>query len=362
MSGANRPRDQRFAILLPSLKFGGAERVALNLARALKALGWDVAILVMSREGEFLAEAEREYEVVDLKSDRTRKLPGRLASYLSVHPTDILLSSFWKLNLCACVARLFVAPQKLLLWEHSPPSISKNSPKLLYAISASLLYRMADRVICVSGGVRDDVARWTVGLKGRLRVIANPIPPPSAPLAAVHAPGGTKRIAWVGRLDDPKNPQLLVEAFALVANRIDAEVVYVGDGPFRMQLEQRCRELGLQQRVMFAGFQPAPYDILSNCDLLALTSDREGLPTVLVEALHCGLGVVSTDCGQGVHEILCGSTYGTIVPKNDPRALAGAIESELNLPRDRATQMHGAERFRPDVIATEFLSAAGDGA
>lgn len=344
--------------MLPSLKFGGAERVALNLARALKALGWTVAILVMSREGEFLAEAERDFDVVDLKCDRTRKLPGCLARYLTAHPTEIVLSSFWKLNLCACLARVAGGPRRLLLWEHSPPSISKNSPTLLYAISASLLYRLADRVICVSAGVRDDVARWTVGLTSRLQVIHNPIPPPSAPLPASRAPSATKRIAWVGRLDEPKNPQLLVEAFALLAPRIAAELIYVGDGPFREALEQRCRELGLAQRVRFAGFQRAPYDVLAACDLLALTSDREGLPTVLVEALHCGLGVVSTDCGQGVHEILRGSAYGTIVARGDPQALADAIEAELSRPRDKARQIEGGQRFLPEEIARQFVAAA----
>jgi glycosyltransferase involved in cell wall biosynthesis len=346
------------AILLSSLKFGGAERVALSLARAFRATGIDVRILVMSMEGEFLAEAEQEFEVVDLACDRTRKLPLRLVKHLSAHNSDILLSSFWKLNLCACIARLLVPNLVLLLWEHSPPSVSKNSPRFLYALTASLLYRMARRVICVSGGVYEDVARWTVGLRSRLTVIHNPIPPPPVSLNLPASRSGRKRIAWVGRLDDPKNPMLLLDAFAMIASRIDAGIVYVGDGPQRSQLEQRCIDLGIEDRVQFAGFVDSPYRILADCDLLVLTSDREGFGNVLVEAMHCGLAVVATDCGRGVHEIILDSKYGKIVPTRDPEALAEAIEQALAGPTDPSEQIVGGRRFLPAAIAQQFLAAA----
>lgn len=110
------------ALLLPSLKFGGAERVAVNLARALSALGVTVDMLLMSHQGEFLAEAERYCQVVDLQCDRTYKLPGKLLSYFQMRHPDVLLSSFWKLNLCACLARLLHWRTKVLLWNTRRPA------------------------------------------------------------------------------------------------------------------------------------------------------------------------------------------------------------------------------------------------
>ncbi|MEO5809384.1 MAG: glycosyltransferase [Sphingomicrobium sp.] len=359
MSSADAGRGARIALLLPSLKFGGGERVALNLAHALKALGCQVTILLMSHEGEYLEAARGSFEVVDLRCNRTYKLPQRLISYLFAQPTDLLISSYWKLNLCAAFARLFAPKLRLLVWEHSPPTLSRNSPTWLYAPSASLAYRLADKVICVSQGVSADVAGCTIGLGTRLTVIHNPIPGPS--LSIARELGGRPTIAWVGRLDDPKNPGLMLDGFALLAPVADADLVFIGDGRQRAGLEERSTRSGLAGRVRFAGYQAEPYAMLAKCDLLALTSDREGLPTVIVEALHVGLGVVSTDCGLGVHEILGEGTYGTIVPLGDPAALARGIAAELEHRRDPAVQRLGAARFEPATIARQFLAAAGLG-
>ena len=106
----------------------------------------------------------------------------------------------------------------------------------------------------------------------------------------------------------------------------------MGEGHLRDQLEKRCRALGLEQRVSFLGYLPEPYVEIGSSDLLVLSSDREGFGNVIVEAMLCGLRVVSTDCGGGIHDILLDDRYGTIVPPNDAFALARAIENELLTP------------------------------
>ena len=353
---AEPPAAGRIAILLPSLKIGGAERVALNLAEALKEAGWDVTILLMSHEGQLLDRATRDFAVVDLRCDRTRKLPTLLSAWMAANPIDILVSNFWKLNLCACLAILRHRTTRLILWEHSPPSLSPNSPTLLYAVSASILYRAAEKIVCVSQGVLTDVERVTVGLGGRLRVVFNAVPAPPRD-RSIDTATGTKRIAWIGRLAPPKNPQLLIEAVSLLGVG-DVEVLFIGDGPKRSKLEAQATSLGIGAQIRFAGFQSDPYPLLATCQLLVVSSDREGLPTVIVEALHCGLDVVSTDCGDGVREILDDGRLGTIVPKGDARALSAAIQSALSAPRDRVSQMAGADRFSPAKIVREFLAPA----
>ncbi|WP_309611042.1 glycosyltransferase [Sphingomonas sp.] len=356
---ADPPAAGRIAILLPSLKIGGAERVALNLAGALKEAGWDVTILLTSHEGELLDLAARDFAVVDLRCDRTRKLPALLSAWMTANPIDILVSNFWKLNLCACLAIRRHRATRLILWEHSPPSLSSNSPTLLYAVSASILYRAAEKVVCVSRGVLKDVKRITVGLSGRLRVVYNAIPAPPRAMR-VDPSAGDERIAWIGRLAAPKNPQLLLDAIAFVEPSDELEILFIGDGPLRPALEAQAARMGISGQIRFAGFQADPYPLLASCQLLVVSSDREGLPTVIVEALHCGLDVVSTDCGDGVREILDGGRYGTIVPMADPQSLAMAIESALAAPRERRLQMAGADRFFPATIARQFLAPAGN--
>jgi glycosyltransferase involved in cell wall biosynthesis len=348
---------KKIGLLLPSLKFGGAERVALNLAKALKEAGAQVEFLLMSKEGEFLAEAEKHFTVVDLKCSKTYKLPAKLLAYFIKQRPDVLISSFWKLNLCSCLAKMLFPQVRLLLWEHSPPSKSKNSPKWLYAISASVFYRLANKVVTVSTGVHKDVDQWTVGLRRKLVVIFNPITPPEPNLLVLRRSFGIKQIIWVGRLDAPKNPGLLLEAFALLPAECNASLVFVGDGRLRSGLEARCHALGLGARVSFLGYQAEPYKAMAASDLLVLSSDREGLGNVIIEAMYCGLRVVSTDCGEGIHDILLDNRYGSIVPCKDKVSLALAIESELKTRHVAQDQVNGAQRFLPQVVVQQFLAA-----
>lgn len=351
MNAVASSNDGRIAFVLSSLKFGGGERVVLNLASALQAEGYAIDILLMSREGEFLAEAEALYHVIDLQCDRTWKLPLRLAAYLRHVRPLALISSFWKLNVCACVARCAYPSVKLVVWEHSPPSKSRNSPTWLYAFSASTLYRAANGVVAVSSGVAADVQGITWGLRNRIRTIWNPIPAPKAPVLP-HSRG--HKIVWVGRLQDPKNPGLMLKAFAMLPAAGGYSLAYVGDGPMLAELQARAKTLGLDDRVKFLGFQKDPSPFIANADLLVLSSDREGFGNVLVEALHAGLRAVSTDCGAGVHDILAGK-YGTIVPVDDPASLAAAIRQELSANHDPRIQRAAAKRFEPQVIAAQFL-------
>ena len=88
----------KVAILLPSLKFGGAERVCMTLARELKRVGIAVDFVLMKMEGELLHLALDEFSVHDLKCDRTYKLPYQLQSYIRRFGPDVLISNFWKLH------------------------------------------------------------------------------------------------------------------------------------------------------------------------------------------------------------------------------------------------------------------------
>ena len=357
MTDVKRPR---IAFLLSSLKFGGAERVALNLAHALKGQGYEIDFVLMQAEGELLDEAARNFNTVDLHCSRTWKLPGRLARYLARTRPVGLVSSFWKLNLCACVARVFVMGTRLALWEHSPPSRSRNSPIWLYFLTASLFYRLATCVVAVSRGVADDVRATTVGLGPKIVTIFNAVPGPYH-RAAARPQNPARRIIWVGRFAEPKNPELIIEAFARLPAARGYVLTMLGDGPLRPELEERSSRLGLGERVRFLGFQSDVYAHMAQADLLVSTSDREGLPTVLIEALHAGIGVVATDSGLAVREILLDGTYGTIVPVNDAVALAGAIVQELAGSRNCDTQRRGAMRFDPALVAREFVQAMGFG-
>lgn len=342
-------------ILLPSLKFGGAEKVAMTLAGALADQGVRVEFLLMSREGEFLGPAELQFPVVDLACTRTWQLPIRLAEYLRRRRPTAILSSFWKLNICACVARIARPGTRLLLWEHSQPSKSSNSPSWLYGVSASILYRLANRVICVSAGVRDDVLSITRGLDRWLQVIPNPIPWPFADRLVEPPPRSGNRVVWVGRLEPSKNPMLALEALAAIPLSRRPELTFVGDGSLAGRLEDRCRELDLCKYVSFVGFQENPQHWMLGSDMLLLTSDREGMGNVLVEALQCGLGIVATDCNPSIRGMLGDGQLGRLVRIGDAEGLAEAILLELSNPRPFESQQARSLRYAPSEVTPRFM-------
>jgi glycosyltransferase involved in cell wall biosynthesis len=124
-------------------------------------------------------------------------------------------------------------------------------------------------------------------------------------------------------------------------------------------LEAMIDARGLRERVVVAGFQKNPYPWMRAAELLVLSSDREGMPNVLVEALACGTRVVSTDCPSGPREVLRGELARWLAPCGDARALAERMRAVLPTPRPGAgavpeefTEAHMAcayERLFPPV-------------
>jgi glycosyltransferase involved in cell wall biosynthesis len=159
--------------------------------------------------------------------------------------------------------------------------------------------------------------------------------PPSVPLVGV-----------VARLTPDKNVSLFLEAAALVVGRggQDAWYVVVGDGPLRGSLESRAERLGIAQRVVFAGYRLDMNNVYSDLDIVVLSSDNDGTPMSLLEAMACGKPVVATDVG-GVGDCVA-PDCGLLVPQGDAAAMAAALEGLLSDPHRRQTM---GERGRETI-------------
>lgn len=133
----------------------------------------------------------------------------------------------------------------------------------------------------------------------------------------------------------------------------------LGQGVGEADLRTLAGELGIVDRVIFAGFHRDPSPFYATADLLALSSDYEGLPTVLIEALSFGLPVASTDCPSGPAEILENGKYGRLAPVGDAEALARAMDEALASPVDRAALTRRAADFAPEIAARKYLDLLG---
>jgi glycosyltransferase involved in cell wall biosynthesis len=119
-------------------------------------------------------------------------------------------------------------------------------------------------------------------------------------------------------------------------------------------LEALVEDLGLQNHVSMPGFVDNPYAYMSRAALYVLSSRWEGLPTVLIEALYCGVPIIATDCPSGPREILADGQYGAIVPVGDVAALSRAIEAGLAGQTPRPTE-ESWQPYSMEAVVDQYI-------
>lgn len=354
------------AFVLPDLRGGGAERVNLDLAHELRGAGHAVEFVLMQAHGELLEEAQIAFPVADLKVPRARGVPLALARYLRARRPDALLAAMWPLTVIAPLARALSGHDcRVIVSEHGILSAQYKDWGALHGLalraSVAICYRMADARVGVSEGVAKDMAKLARMPVGQFTVIHNPVPPRQQPsvtaMAEAEAFWGTppgSRIVTVGRFKAVKNHALLLRSFARMASS-QARLMLVGNGEGEHALRAQAQQLGIADKVIFAGFHSDPTPFYASADLFVLSSNYEGFGNVIVEALACGLPVVSTDCPSGPAEILNNGLFGKLVPVGDEAALAEAMTTTLTEPHDREKLRARARDFAPKGIARAYL-------
>lgn len=331
---------RRLALLLPDMSGGGAERVALALLRHFIARGHIVDLVLAKRQGVLMSLVPEEVRIIDLEAARLRDTLRPLIRYLRRDRPYALHAMMWPLTVLAVVAKLLARTRtRIIVSDHI--ALSKQyggSAATTAAIrwSTRLIYPKADRRILVSADAAEDLTRLSGLKRDQIDVFYNPLELPAAPKRDREAApwGEGARIVTVGVLKPQKNHALLLAAFARLRSRRAAQLAIVGEGVERPRLEQLARDWGIADDVIFPGYAIDPWPWLLSADVFVLSSDYEGFGNVLVEALHAGLPVVSTDCESGPREILDGGAYGRLTPCGDPDALAAAMEEAMDHPTD----------------------------
>jgi glycosyltransferase involved in cell wall biosynthesis len=329
--------------------------------RHFLAAGHRVEFVLMRKEGQLLGDVPSDVPVIDLRAGRIRNAVCPLIRYLRRARPDAVQVSMWPLTVAAVLARALArSPARLVISDHI--ALSKqygDKPIVKAALRAStrLFYPMADARVIVADAAAEDLARLSGLKRDSFEVIHNPIAPNvSRTTSEIEAmwEGADGRIISAGSLKPQKNQALLIRSFARLRRKRRAKLMILGGGPLRRELNELAASLHVADDIVFAGFQADPWPFYASADLFALSSDYEGYPLVLIEAMMSGLPVVATDCESGPREILDNGRFGRLVPLGNEAALAAAMLEELAAPdraalvQQRAAQLsgpHTADRY-----------------
>ncbi|MFP8958345.1 glycosyltransferase [Natrialbaceae archaeon A-CW3] len=352
------------SLFIPDLSIGGAERVFVNLANGLADENLDVELVLLHKQGGFLSYVSNDVEVIELGASRLRYAIPSLSNHIQSKNVSNLITGMTFPNCVTILSKALVRVKKsvnVIITEHNTQSEKNDVGTKVQLSIARILYRGADQVIAVSEGVAEDVSEWCNLHKDSIQTIYNPIVNESTifedfPMPDHHAYSTNKDILLgVGRLVEQKNFPLLLEAFNRIESDRDVELVILGEGPKRSELEQKAEDLDCSSVIHFPGFVDDPYPYFAHSDVFVLSSKWEGFGNVLVEAMACGTPVVSTNCPNGPSEILADGEYGTLVPIGQPDTMAVSIQKELVDPISKTKLQNRALDFSVSKISKQYM-------
>lgn len=338
----------RISFLAGSLGQGGAERQLMHMLRALQSRGSILSVLSLT-QGEFWESQIEAMGVpvtwVGQPSAQPLRL-HRIVSELLRHKPDVVQS-------CHCFTNAYVAAAARLTGIREVGAIRSDTRQTVSGRFAAIrMWSLRHlRSIAVNSRASLQTAIEYGVRPNRLFHLPNVVDTgqffPSRP---VISNDGLVRLLAVGRLTPEKRFDRLLRALATLPPDVRATVraSIAGDGPMRSLLEQQVLQLGLHDSVRFLGPQAEMAPIYREFDLLALTSDSEGSPNVVLEAMASGLPVLGTRTG-GVAELVDHGVTGLLARPSDEAALAVALETLI---RDSGLRQRMGARARDRALLT----------
>jgi glycosyltransferase involved in cell wall biosynthesis len=313
--------------VLPRMVIGGVERVTLHVARGLIGQGMQCRLGLRHVTGGLLPEAKALMPVHALGHGALRDFVSSLAQVLCDWQPTHIVTAFSDVAMLTLLARRRSGVRAALVHGvhnvHAAIGAQRGGIGWVRHRVGNLLavpvYAQADAVVAVSRGIATEIQnnRWMH--PRRLRVIYNPV------IDGTDICGDQRgrprvppsRMVSIGRLEQQKGFDLLVQSVATLRKSSDWILDIWGEGSERPRLQRQIRDLGLDDRVRLRGNADRPLEVMRDYGLFIMASRWEGFGNTLVEAMAMGLAVIAVDCPYGPREILLGGKLGMLVPGHE---------------------------------------------
>ncbi len=328
---------KKIDILIPDFSDLGAQRVAINLANGLKDIH-DIRFVVFERNGPFEKYLDKNVPVFSL-NEWTYDIPKlrvlfRLFSYrkfVKKHKTEIAISFSPITNYAVLVGKFFNKKLKTIIQEHAFPSLflkDRENVSSLYEFLFKYLfvrlYELSDCFVTITEAIKEDFIKNFKIRSTYFKVVRNPLD-----ISRIEQmkdenvndfmfKQDIKYLIGVGRLSEQKNFKRLIDVFEKVENALEkVELIIIGKGSLESELKTYAKEKGIIDKIHFLGFKNNPYTYIAKSDVFCLSSNWEGLPQVLAEAMICKTLIVAHDCQSGPKEMIENEKTGILVKYGD---------------------------------------------
>jgi N-acetylgalactosamine-N,N'-diacetylbacillosaminyl-diphospho-undecaprenol 4-alpha-N-acetylgalactosaminyltransferase len=341
---------KKISIFINSIAAGGAERVVSLLLNELKN-DFDIYLVLLNKKIEYdipegqkifyLNQPEKENGIV--KIIKLPYLALRYKHFCKKNKIETSLSFLKRANYINCLSRIYGSRCKIIISERTYLSnylkFIGRSGEVSNKFLTRWLYPKAKLIITNSSLIKIDLQKnFNIHNPINLTAIQH-----AANVNGTSPLFTTFTFISVGGFRREKNYELLIDAFYRIRG-LDCKLILIGKGEQENKLKQKVKYLELENRIIFPGFDNNPYKYLSKADCFVLSSNFEGFPNSIQEALACNLPVISTDCQSGPREILAPETdinkiladgieiarYGILVPVNNKNHLARAMKLLYN--------------------------------
>ncbi len=305
---------------------------------------------------------------IKLKAKRTILSFFELSRIIKKNKPDLIFSLQMHANVTVLLMNflLFYNKLKIICCERlSPQSYNGKIKGKIILFLSKFFYKYSKKIICNSKDLSKEISNFSnlnnvtfiynPTLKQNFKLLSKKFKLTKHPFKKKNR----KIIISIGRLDDNKNQLMLLKAINSIKEKLSLNIVMIGEGKNKKSLENYAKKIGFKDNLYILNFKKNPYPYLLNSDLKVLTSNFEGLPNVLIEAMALNVPIISTNSPTGPREILLNGRAGFLIKRNDHKSLSDKIKLFLENPeifkKKKIYYKKSLERFSPEKSLKQYI-------